>query len=182
MKALVTTLAVACAALVLVGTPAGAGGPDKACSSVVHEAGDWGKGLNPGRAAFIAGTPGADEVPEIPEGVVYCGLGGNDHIGVNRGWFYGGPGMDQVDENYGFVRGGDNTDTVGLNAGTFHGGPEAVRDIVHTNTGFFDGGPGDDLVDSGNSGFFDGGPGLHDTIEGTNVGTCVNVEIGCPQV
>jgi hypothetical protein len=142
------------------GTVAGAGGPhDKACVAEIRNAGDWGKTLNPGKATFISGTAGDDKLEIIEAGVVFCGLGGNDTVVVNNGWFYGGGGIDTVWENNGIVDGGENTDVVLMNGGVFRG--RNAADFVHVNKGVFDGGPG------------------IDGIEGENSGTCIDVEEGC---
>lgn len=160
MRLLMGTVAAAMAVLVGFGAEAQARGPqDKACVAEIRAAGDWGKQLNPGKASFISGTPGDDVIENIPAGTVFCGLGGNDVVRTNNGWFYGGSGIDTVDVNNGMVDGGDQTDVVLENNGVFNG--RNGRDVVHFNNGFFDGGPGTDLVQNENS------------------GTCVNVEWGC---
>lgn len=148
-------------ALATVGVAAaGAKGPhDKACVAEVRAAGDWGRTLNPGRAAFMSGTSGDDVIDLIPAGTVYCGLGGHDVVRVNNGWFYGGDGIDTVEVNNGIVDGGAATDVALENHGVFRG--RAGADAVHVNTGLFDGGPG------------------IDTVQAVNTGTCVDVESGC---
>ncbi len=160
-RALATSTALALLALTLVASPAGAAPVDRQCRSEVRAAGDWGKELSPGKATFVVGTSGNDVVAHVPAGVVYCGLGGNDRVVLNEGWFYGGEGIDTVETNMGMAHGGTETDVVLANHGLFEGGPDATRDVVHVNHGIFDGGPGSDLV------------------QDANFGTCIDVEIGC---
>ena len=159
MKAIASVLSIALITLAFT-TAATAAKPDRACTAEVRAAGDWGKNLNPGKATFVSGTPGDDMIPYIAPGVVFCGLGGDDVVEVNDGWFYGGDDIDAVAINNGFVNGGQDTDVVLTNNGEFFGGPDVVRDIVHVNLGLFDGGPGNDLVQA-------------------NFGLCISVESGC---
>lgn len=150
--------------LILVTTGTATAGPknDRTCIAAVKAAGDWGKGLNPGKANFVSGTEGDDDIGEVPPGTVFCGLGGDDRVTVNNGWFYGGAGVDQVDTNNGMVIGGDNTDLVTTNNGVFEGGN--ALDAVKVNNGLFDGGPGVDIIEVANN------------------GTCIDVEHGCDLV
>lgn len=145
--------------LTALSSPVGAGGPDKACAREVRDAGDWGKSLNPGKAEFVSGTEGDDVIDLIAPGVAFCGLGGNDVVIINNGWFYGGEGMDTVTVNNGMFDGGSETDVAMTNNGVFNG--RQSRDIVHVNNGWFNGGPGADLVQDQNN------------------GGCVDVEEGC---
>lgn len=139
---------------------AAAGGPhDKGCVNEVRIAGDWGKNVNPGKATFVSGTEGNDMIDTIDAGVVFCGLGGHDHVVVNNGWFYGGDGIDSIEVNNGIVDGGEETDVVFTNNGVFNGKND--RDAVLVNNGVFNGGPGSDVVQNENN------------------GTCIDVEQGC---
>ena len=144
---------------VALAVPATAAPVDKRCVAEVRAAGDWGRTVNPGRYTFIVGTDGHDRIAEVPAGAVFCGLGGNDVIEVNRGRVYGGAGIDTVLHNEGVVDGGLETDIVMVNDGDFYG--RGSRDVVDDNRGFFDGGAGVDLVQTSNS------------------GVCVDVEEGC---
>ncbi len=161
MRAFLTAAVLASIALTLASPAAGAGAPDRECRREVRAAGDWGRELNPGRATFVSGTAGDDVVAHVPAGVVFCGLGGDDRVLENEGWFYGGDGIDTVETNFGMTHGGADTDVVLANHGLFEGGPDAARDVVHVNHGIFDGGPGSDLV------------------QDANFGTCIDVEVGC---
>lgn len=151
--------AIALAASAAASSGVDAAPPDKACVAEVRAAGDWGRTLNPGKATFVSGTPGDDVVQHIAEGTVFCGLGGNDVVIENHGWFYGGDDIDTVHFNMGVVDGGAQTDVVVDNRGEFRG--RTSRDVVLVNNGLFDGGPGIDAVQNANN------------------GVCVDVEQGC---
>lgn len=157
-KMMIAASLTAVASLVHLG-PADAAPPDKACVAEVRAAGDWGRTLNPGKATFVTGTPGDDVIDLIEPGVVFCGLGGHDVVLENRGWFYGGDGIDTVVVNLGTVDGGAQTDVVWDNRGEFRG--RESRDVVLVNHGLFDGGPGIDAVQDENN------------------GSCIDVEEGC---
>ena len=154
-----TVIGVGMTTAMLWGGVAQAGPPDKACVAEVRAAGDWGKTLNPGKARFVAGTSGDDVIDYIAPDMVFCGLGGNDTVLVNEGWFYGGDDVDTVETNRGTIDGGADTDVVIANHGVFKG--RSARDVVHVNLGMFDGGPGTDAV------------------QDRNDGTCIDVEEGC---
>jgi Ca2+-binding RTX toxin-like protein len=159
MRSLAGAVVLGMLVLMASSAPVGAGGPDKACVSEIRAAGDWGKTLNPGKAEFVSGTEGDDVIDTIAPGVVFCGLGGDDVVAVNNGWFYGGDGIDTVTVNNAMFDGGTQTDVVITNNGVFNG--RESRDVVLVNNGWFNGGPGVDLVQDENN------------------GTCVDVEEGC---